>query len=60
MLRRSRICFCLIDKALHIGRIIYVVDGAIDCIFITLMEDLMNQFYEVAEMPFKPQAKGGL
>ena len=28
-----------------------------DELFITLMEDLMNQFYEVAEMPFKPQAK---
>ncbi|MCM3707992.1 MULTISPECIES: TetR/AcrR family transcriptional regulator [Cytobacillus] len=28
-----------------------------DELFITLMEDLMNQFYKVAEMPFKPQAK---
>lgn len=28
-----------------------------DELFITLMEDLMNQFYEVAEIPFKPQAK---
>ncbi|WP_394582499.1 TetR/AcrR family transcriptional regulator [Cytobacillus firmus] len=28
-----------------------------DELFITIMEDLMNQFYEVAEMPFKPQAK---
>ncbi|WP_394137731.1 TetR/AcrR family transcriptional regulator [Cytobacillus oceanisediminis] len=28
-----------------------------DELFITLMEDLMNQFYEVAEMPFKPQTK---
>jgi AcrR family transcriptional regulator len=28
-----------------------------DELFITLMEDLMNQFYEVAEMPFKPLAK---
>lgn len=28
-----------------------------DELFITLMEDLMNLFYEVAEMPFKPQAK---
>ncbi|WP_404323376.1 TetR/AcrR family transcriptional regulator [Cytobacillus firmus] len=28
-----------------------------DELFITIMDDLMNQFYEVAEMPFKPQAK---
>lgn len=28
-----------------------------DELFITLMEDLMNQFYEVAEIPFKPQTK---
>lgn len=28
-----------------------------DELFITLMEDHMNQFYEVAEMPFKPQSK---
>ncbi|PAE24918.1 MULTISPECIES: TetR/AcrR family transcriptional regulator [Bacillaceae] len=28
-----------------------------DELFITLMEDLMKQFYEVAEMPFKPQVK---
>ncbi len=28
-----------------------------DELFITLMEDLMNQFYEVAEMPFTPKSK---
>ncbi|TXC89345.1 TetR/AcrR family transcriptional regulator [Metabacillus litoralis] len=28
-----------------------------DDLFMILMEDLMNQFYEVAEIPFKPQSK---
>ncbi|MBM7604903.1 AcrR family transcriptional regulator [Metabacillus crassostreae] len=28
-----------------------------DDLFMILMEDLMNQFYEIAEIPFKPQSK---
>ncbi|WP_078380263.1 TetR/AcrR family transcriptional regulator [Sutcliffiella halmapala] len=28
-----------------------------DQLFIVLMEDLMNQFYEIAELPFKPTSK---